>query len=97
MPPAPGSGLDRADPRVGQTFSFEGRDWEVTDHSSYWDDEGYRVIEWCCECDDTEAYLLKEVREGEPDRWFFTRSIPRQGVGDLPAAPGATPPPALTY
>jgi len=97
MPPTPGSGLEKADPRVGQTLSFEGRDWEVTDHSSYWDDEGYRVVEWCCECDDIEAYLLKEVREGEPDRWFFTRSIPRRGVGELPAAAGATPPPALTY
>jgi hypothetical protein len=96
MPPAPRSGLGRTDPRVGQTLSFEGREWEVTDHSSYWDDEGYRVVEWCCECDDVEAYLLKEVREGEPDRWFFTRAIPRQGVGMLPAA-GTTPPPALTY
>jgi hypothetical protein len=91
------SGLGAADPRVGQTLTVEGREWEVTDHSSYWD-EGYRVIEWCCETDGTEAYLLKEIHEGAPVKWFFTRRVPNAGVQGLPASGrGATPPPALTY
>jgi hypothetical protein len=91
------SGLGAADPRVGQMLTFEGREWEVTDHSSYWD-EGYRVIEWCVESDDTEAYLLKEIHEGAPVKWFFTRRVPNDRVEGLPAAGrGATPPPALTH
>jgi uncharacterized protein DUF4178 len=90
-------GLGAADPRVGQTLTFEGREWEVTDHSSYWD-EGYRVIEWCCESGDTEAYLLKEIHEGAPVKWFFTRRVPNAGVEGLPATGrGATPPPTLTH
>ncbi len=97
MTPPPGSGLNVAEPRVGQTLSFDGREWEVTDHSSYWNDAGYRVTEWCCETDDTEAYLLKEIQEGSPTRWFFTRSIPREGVGDLPGGRPSSPPPTLTY
>jgi hypothetical protein len=88
-------GLDAADPRVGQTLSYQGREWEVTDHSSYWDDEGYRVVEWCLETDDTEAYLLKEIHEGAPTRWFFTRQIPRVEV--TPGIdPRGEPPPTLT-
>jgi hypothetical protein len=97
MAAAGGPGLGAADPRVGQTLSFEGREWEVTDHSSYWD-EGYRVIEWCCESDGTEAYLLKEIHEGAPVKWFFTRRVPNARVEGLPASGGdATPPPTLTY
>jgi hypothetical protein len=97
MSPAGRSGLGAADPRVGQSLTFEGREWEVTDHSSYWD-EGYRVIEWCVEADDTEAYLLKEIHEGAPVKWFFTRRVPNARVEGLPAAGrGATPPPTLTY
>jgi Domain of unknown function (DUF4178) len=96
MPPAGRSGLGAADPRVGQTLTFEGQEWEVTDHSSYWD-EGYRVLEWCCESDGAEAYLLKEIHEGAPVKWFFTRRVPNARVDGLPAAGrGATPPPALT-
>ncbi len=94
---APRSGLAGADPRVGQTLSFDGREWEVTDHSSYWNDEGYRVTEWCCETEGVEAYLLKEVKDGEPTRWFFTRSIPRAVVSGLDPGRPAAPPSALTY
>jgi hypothetical protein len=97
MSPAGRSGLGAADPRVGQSLTFEGREWEVTDHSSYWD-EGYRVIEWCCESDGAEAYLLKEIHEGAPVKWFFTRRVPNARVEGLPASGrDATPPPKLTY
>jgi hypothetical protein len=100
------AGLETADPRVGQTFQLDGHEWEVTDHSSYWNDEGYRVTEWCCETDDTEAYLLKEVKEGEPIRWFFTRKITAEAVSVptggtlatvLDKASTAGPPATLTY
>src|SRR5581483_4699764 len=71
------------------------------DRSSYWDPGGYRVVEWCCEGDGVEAYLLKEIQDGAPIRWFFTRSIPRARVQGLPAgsAPPSrdAPPPALSY
>ena len=97
MARAKGSGLEGADPRVGQTLRFEGQEWEVTDHSSYWNDAGYRVTEWCCETEDVEAYLLKEVKEGEPTRWFFTRRIDRDGVKGLPAKGPSPAPPTLTY
>lgn len=99
-------GLETADPRVGQTLSFEGHEWEVTDHSSYWSPEGYRVTEWCCETGDTEAYLLKEVQEGVPTRWFFTRHISSDAVAvaggeALPAWVAshrdAAPPETVTY
>jgi hypothetical protein len=92
-----GSGLAAADPRVGQTLRFDGQDWEVTDHSSYWNDAGYRVTEWCCETEDVEGYLLKEVKDGEPTRWFFTRKIDREAVSGLGGGRPASPPPALTY
>jgi Domain of unknown function (DUF4178) len=97
MARARGSGLAAADPRVGQTLRFDGQDWEVTDHSSYWNDAGYRVIEWCCETADVEGYLLKEIKDGEPTRWFFTRKIPREAVTGLGDGRPASPPPALTY
>ena len=97
MARAPRSGLAGADPRVGQTLSFDGREWEVTDHSSYWNDEGYRVTEWCCETEGVEAYLLKEVKDGEPTRWFFTRGIPRAAVTGLDPGRPAAPPGTLTY
>jgi hypothetical protein len=99
-------GLDAVDPRVGQTLRFDAREWEVTDRSSYWNDEGYRVVEWCCETDDTEAYLLKEVKEGEPTRWFFTRTIDSAAVtlpsGEalhpwIDAHRGASPPEGVGY
>jgi hypothetical protein len=103
--PRPGS-IAAADPRVGQSVRIEGVEWEVTDHSSYWNAEGYRVTEWCCETEDTEAYLLREIRDGAPTRWFFTRKIDGGGV-TLPAGPAlpawieqnrtAPPPPALSY
>jgi hypothetical protein len=97
MAASQGAGLRAADPRVGQTLSFDGREWEVTDHSSYWDAEGYRVTEWCCEAEDVEAYLLKEVKEGEPVRWFFTRKVPRDAVAGLGAGRPAAPPDTLTH
>ncbi|MGH7322763.1 MAG: DUF4178 domain-containing protein [Candidatus Rokuibacteriota bacterium] len=98
-------GLDRADPRVGQTLRFENREWAVTDHSSYWEGD-YRVNEWCCESEGTTAYLLKELSETEGTRWFFTRQITLERV-TLPGgeALGAhlsrtstrEPPGSLTY
>lgn len=72
-------GLDRADPRVGQTLRFESREWAVTDHSSYWEGD-YRVNEWCCESEGTTAYLLKELSETAGTRWFFTRQIAPERV-----------------
>jgi hypothetical protein len=99
-------GITAVDPRVGQRLRIDGAEWEVTDHSSYWNPEGYRVTEWCCETEDTEAYLLKEVKEGAPTRWFFTRKIDGTAVA-LPAKqplpawieqnPTGAPPPELTY
>lgn len=69
------AGVDRAEPRVGDTLTVAGEDWEVTDHSSYWNDAGYRVTEWECEAADTTAYLLKELAEGGAAKWLFTRQI----------------------
>ena len=97
MARAEGSGLAAAEPRVGQTLRFEGQEWEVTDRSSYWNDAGYRVVEWCCETEDIEAYLLKEVQEGTPTRWFFTRKISRETVTGLGSGRPSSPPPMLTY
>lgn len=68
------------DPTVGQTLRFEGREWEITDHSSYWDAGEHRVNEWSCESGDVTAYLLKEVSDSEGTRWFFTRLIPSDQV-----------------
>jgi hypothetical protein len=99
------SGLEAVDPRVGQTLRADGMVWEVTDHSSYWNDAGFRVTEWCCETEDTEAYLLKEVKEGEAVRWFFTRKISAETVTVAAGEPlpkwfeknkSATPPGTLT-
>jgi hypothetical protein len=99
-------GITAADPRVGQSLRIDGAEWEVTDHSSYWNPEGHRVTEWCCETEDTEAYLLKEVQEGAPTRWFFTRKFDGAAVSlptrqPLPAwieqNRTAAPPPELTY
>ncbi len=98
---------DGSGPRVGLTLLLEGREWEVTGQSTYWNEEGYRVQEWCCEIEDTTAYLLKESgRKERRTRWFFTREIPAEAValeggealGDwLRRSRGASPPSALTY
>jgi len=73
--------LDESGPRPGVAVLFEGRTWRVTDQSTYWSGEGYRVHEWCCEQGDVTGYLLKE---GDPKqgtiRWFFTREIPTESV-----------------
>jgi hypothetical protein len=100
------AGLETSDPRVGQTLRVDGAEWQVTDHSSYWSAEGYRVVEWECEGEDAQAYLLKEIQEGVPIRWFFTRRIDEDAVAVAGAGPlarwleregSATPPPAVTY
>src|SRR5262249_17714811 len=69
----------------------------VPGHWGYGNDGGYGVMEWGCESDDVEAYLLKEFKDGEPTRWFFTRRIPREAVTGLGEGRPASPPPALTY
>ena len=73
--------LDESGPRPGVAVLFEGREWRVTDQSTYWSGEGYRVHEWCCEQGGVTGYLLKE---GDPKqgtiRWFFTREISRESV-----------------
>jgi hypothetical protein len=97
MARAEGSGLAAAEPRVGQTLRFEGQEWEVTDRSSYWNDAGYRVVEWCCETEDVEGYLLREIKEGEPTRWFFTRGIARETVTGLGSGRPSSPPPTVSY
>lgn len=106
MAPDGTSRLDQADPRVGDTLLFEGLEWAVTDHSSYWNPEGYRVNEWCCETDTVTAYVLKEVGERGPTRWLFTREIPVAGVtrpdgqplGErLPPEGASRPPETLGY
>jgi hypothetical protein len=87
--PAP-SRLDQTDPRVGDTLRFDGLEWEVTDHSSYWNDGGYRVNEWRCETSDVTAYLLKEQAERGSPKWLFTREIASEGVTLPDGAPVAS-------
>ena len=98
--------LNDATPAVGVLLHVAGRAWEVTEESTYKNDEGYQVTEWTCEASGTTGYFLKE---GEADsgvtRWFFTRETDTDAVrvsGErleewLKARPGATPPPALSY
>jgi hypothetical protein len=98
--------LNDTTPAVGVVLHVAGRAWEVTEESTYTNDEGYQVTEWTCEVSGTTGYLLKE---GEADsgvtRWFFTREINTDAVrvaGEhleawLKARPGATPPPTLSY
>lgn len=62
-------------PKNGERLAFDGLEWEVTGQSTYKNDEGYQVREWCCETPDTEAYLLLEEQEKGEARWFFTRWI----------------------
>ena len=106
MEPGGSSGLASTDPRVGDTLLFDGLEWKITDHSSYWSDEGHRVIEWCCETETATAYLLKEVGDREATRWLFTREIPANRVtlaggqplgGRTPPGRDAAPPETLTY
>jgi hypothetical protein len=97
--------VDRAEPGVGDTLTVAGEPWEVTDHSSYWNDAGYRVTEWECEAGDTTGYLLKELAEGGTPKWLFTRQIDPAAVtlpggGALAASRpqrGGPPPAALVH
>ena len=105
--PAGETRLEESGPRVGLAILFDGQEWRVTGQSSYWNDEGYRVHEWCCEAGDTTGYLLKEADPKQGGiRWFFTREIPDdavtvEGGGALAEwmerEPEAKPPPALTF
>jgi len=99
--------LDESGPGVGLAILFDGQEWRVTGQSSYWNDEGYRVHEWCCEAGDTTGYLLKEADPKQGSiRWFFTREIPEDAVGVEGGGPVAEwmgrgpepkPPPALCF
>jgi hypothetical protein len=99
--------LEESGPRSGVVILFEGHEWRVTDQSTYWNEEGYRVHEWCCELGEVTGYLLKEgdTRQGAI-RWFFTREIPTESVmvvgGErladrITRAPEPQPPDALEY
>lgn len=81
--------LNARSPRVGDTLRLQGTRYEVTGVSRYKNDEGYSVVEWCCETDDSECYLLRETKEGEPPRWFFTRWIE---PGQITIPGGEAPP-----
>lgn len=99
--------LEESGPRVGLTILFDGQEWQVTGQSSYWNDEGYRVHEWCCEAGESTGYLLKEADPKQGSiRWFFTREIPEDAVaveGGVALAEwmereaDPKPPPALSY
>ena len=64
--------LSEHDPKNGDVVHLKGVSYEVTSRDTYKNDDGYRVIEWCLETDDTENYLLKEFDKGGM-KWFFTR------------------------
>jgi hypothetical protein len=89
--PRPTGTLSTRAPRVGDTFSLQGRDYEVTGVSSY-NAGDYQVTEWCCEQSDRECYLLRETKPGTPPKWFFTRWIEAKGV----TQPGGAPLPRLS-
>jgi hypothetical protein len=93
-------------PAVGMVLHVAGRAWDLTEESTYTNDEGYQVTEWTCEAGGTTGYFLREgAADSGVTRWFFTREIDTNAVrvsGErleewLKARPGATPPPALSY
>jgi hypothetical protein len=91
-------------PEVGQTLEISGKRWNITDHSSYGNNEGFHVDEWECERQNPSEtrYLLRET-DAEV-RWYFTRPIPLSAVsisggkpfGDV-VATLAKPPDTLVY
>lgn len=100
------SRLNDTTPQVGVVVHVAGRAWEVTEQSTYTNDEGYQVTEWTCEASGATGYLLKEGEaESGVTRWFFTKEIDTDAVrveGEtleawLKPRPGATPPPTLSY
>lgn len=105
---SPKPSLSDTVPAVGQQLEIVGRSWNVSDHSSYDNPEGYHVDEWeCARTDAAEtAFLLRETgadASGET-RWFFTRPIATSSItldGGKPfadvAATVTTPPEALVY
>ena len=72
--------LKSRDPKTDDTLTLDGVEYEVTGRDTYKNDDGYKVIEWCCEAADNENYLLKEFDAKGGFRWFFTRWIENETV-----------------
>ena len=76
-------------PKVDDVLMYGGTRYEVTDYSTYKNEEGYRVEEWCCETGGRECYLLKEWTGVHEFRWFFTVYVSARRV----TLPDGEPPP----
>lgn len=74
--------LSGRSPVVGDTLSLNGSKFEITDRSTYRNNEGYFVTEFCAEDDDTENYLLRESYPNGAVKWFFTRWQEPDGFKD---------------
>jgi len=69
-------------PVVGDTLILKGSAFEITDRSTYRNNEGYFVTEFCAEDDDTENYLLRESYPNGSVKWFFTKWHEPDGFKD---------------
>jgi hypothetical protein len=76
--------LSSRDPSEGDRLQFRGASWKVTERSTYNNEDGYRCVEWTCECGDVEGYLLKETEKDNVKKWFFTLTLDA-GKVKLPA------------
>ena len=65
--------------RAGDRVSYGGVQWQVTDYSTYNDDNGYATAEWLLNTTDARAYyLLREVDPDNPNtlvNWYLSEEI----------------------
>ncbi len=65
--------------RAGDRVNYGGVQWQVTDYSTYNDDNGYATAEWLLKTTDARTYyLLREVDPDNPDtlvNWYLSEEI----------------------
>ncbi len=70
--------------RAGDRLTYGGVQWEVADHSSYDDDNGYATEEWLLKTKNTRSYyLLREVDPENPEtlvNWYLSEEISSSSV-----------------
>ncbi len=64
--------------RAGDLVTYGGTQWEIKDFSTYDDANGYEMMEWLLQSNNSSYYLLREIDHDNPEtnvNWYLSEEI----------------------